>query len=221
MASTCNSPARWTEKRGPREGRSEYRVRLAPHFRRPLQHSLTPGSPMTANRIQASRLQQLAASTTSRRRSVPPSPPEPVSQSLTNDGVKTTPLSCPASDPTLSRRGRSRHRWSCLVVVFVRPVRAGRTRRPRARVRIQIRRTERAEEVVQKSVRARAYVSWKKRHVCKYRSWRRTIAPFMLAPCSASSMLCASLRPGQRPGLRALTTPPRGTIWAFARWRAF
>jgi hypothetical protein len=38
-----------------------------------------------------------------------------------------------------------------------------------------------------------------------------TIAPMTLAPCSASSMLSASLRPGQWPGLRALTTPARGT----------
>jgi hypothetical protein len=45
-----------------------------------------------------------------------------------------------------------------------------------------------------------------------------TIAPFMLAPCSASSMLCASLRPCRRPGLRALTTPPRGTCLALTRW---
>lgn len=34
----------------------------------------------------------------------------------------------------------------------------------------------------------------------------------MLAPCSASSMLSASLRPGRWPGLRAWTTPPRGTV---------
>jgi hypothetical protein len=40
-----------------------------------------------------------------------------------------------------------------------------------------------------------------------------TIAWMMLAPCSASSMLSASLRPGHRPGLRALTTPARGTDW--------
>jgi hypothetical protein len=38
-----------------------------------------------------------------------------------------------------------------------------------------------------------------------------TIAPKMLAPCSPSSMLSAPLRPGQWPGLRALTTPARGT----------
>lgn len=40
-----------------------------------------------------------------------------------------------------------------------------------------------------------------------------TIAHFRLAPCLASSMLFASLRPGRRPGLRALTTPARGTTW--------
>jgi hypothetical protein len=40
-----------------------------------------------------------------------------------------------------------------------------------------------------------------------------TIARMMLAPCSASSMLSASLRPGHGPGLRALTTPARGTDW--------
>ena len=45
------------------------------------------------------------------------------------------------------------------------------------------------------------------------RSNRTTIASMMLAPCSASSMLSASLRPGQWPGLRALTTPARGTVW--------
>jgi hypothetical protein len=54
------------------------------------------------------------------------------------------------------------------------------------------------------------------------RSWieivLRTIAHLMLVPCSVSSMLFAALRPGRRPGLRALTTPPRGTFQAVARW---
>lgn len=43
-----------------------------------------------------------------------------------------------------------------------------------------------------------------------------TIAPTMLAPCSASSMLSAWLRPGPRPGLRALTTPARGIPNSYA-----
>ncbi len=60
-----------------------------------------------------------------------------------------------------------------------------------------------------------------RRHVCRSGFRHRTIALIMLAPCSASSMLFASLRPGRRPGLRALTTPARGTTWAIARWRAF
>ena len=30
-------------------------------------------------------------------------------------------------------------------------------------------------------------------------------------------MLCAPLRPGRWPGLRALTTPPRGTVLALTR----
>jgi hypothetical protein len=51
-----------------------------------------------------------------------------------------------------------------------------------------------------------------KRHGCRPRSRRRTIAFLMLAPCSALSMLSAPLRPGRRPGLRALTTPPRGAF---------
>lgn len=46
----------------------------------------------------------------------------------------------------------------------------------------------------------------------------RTITPLMVAPCSASSMLFAPLRPGRRPGLRALTTPARGASRALARW---
>jgi hypothetical protein len=67
----------------------------------------------------------------------------------------------------------------------------------------------------------RTEIGSREAHVFAEETWRfrithlgvATIAPFMLAPCSASSMLCASLRPGQRPGLRALTTPPRGTCW--------
>ena len=44
-----------------------------------------------------------------------------------------------------------------------------------------------------------------------------SIAPVSLMPCSPSSMLFAPLRPGPRPGLRALTTPPRGMVLALAR----
>ena len=58
----------------------------------------------------------------------------------------------------------------------------------------------------------RRMYSRQKRQGCGPRSRRCPIAFLMLAPCSASSMLSAPLRPGHRPGLRALTTPPRGTF---------
>ena len=70
----------------------------------------------------------------------------------------------------------------------------------------------------QKPVRGQFGCSRQKRHVCGSRSRQRTIAGFMMAPCSASSMLFAALRPGRRPDLRALTTPPRGTSHAITRW---
>lgn len=55
---------------------------------------------------------------------------------------------------------------------------------------------------------------------CACRSGPISIASVSLMPCSPSSMLCAPLRPGQGPGLRALTTPLRGTVLALARcWR--
>jgi hypothetical protein len=63
------------------------------------------------------------------------------------------------------------------------------------------------------SVRARALFSRRIRRRSEWRSSHTTIAPMMLAPCSASSMLSAPLRPGRWPGLRALTTPARGTVW--------
>ena len=99
-----------------------------------------------------------------------------------------------------------------------RTVCAGRTRRPRARLRVQIRRNNAADESNSNRFARVACFPGRNVRFARSRSWRRTIAPFMLAPCSASSMLFASLRPGRRPGLRALTTPPRGTSWAFARW---
>ena len=63
---------------------------------------LTPGGSMTANHAQALLSQPLAASTSSRRRSVPPSLPEPVSQSL-NQRWRERPR-CPAPRVTPGRR---------------------------------------------------------------------------------------------------------------------
>lgn len=72
---------------------------------------------------------------------------------------------------------------------------------------------EARRHVLQESVRAPAQFSCRTRPRSRLGSSCTTIAPMMLAPCSASSMLSAALRPGLRPGLRALTTPPRGTDW--------
>lgn len=95
--------------------------------------------------------------------------------------------------------------------------RAGRTRRARARLHVEIAGT--MWPTNQPEIGAIAsHVFRKERRVLGSRSCRRTIARFMLAPRSASSMLFASLRPGRWPGLRALTTPPRGTSRALTRW---
>ena len=67
--------------------------------------------------------------------------------------------------------------------------------------------------VPQESVRALAAFSRRTYARSVARSNGTTIASMMLAPCSASSVLSASLRPGLWPGLRALTTPARGTDW--------
>ena len=55
-------------------------------------------------------------------------------------------MSCPASDPRLSRWGRSRHRWWCRRSPFPRSECAGRTRRWCARVRVEIRRKNTARK---------------------------------------------------------------------------
>ena len=75
---------------------------------------------------------------------------------------------------------------------------------------------EAGQRLSRQSVRARALFSRRTRHRSAWRSSPATIARMMLAPCSTSSMLSASLRPGPWPGLRALTTPARGTDW---QWR--
>ena len=206
---------------GPRGGQAKIASGWPPGFDGLSGHSLTPGGPMSATASASVCIAALAASTASRRRSVPPSLSVPVSQSL-NQRWRERPR-CPAlaSGPRPSRRGRSRHRWSCRMSLSARTGRARRTRRPRARVRVQIRRNEAADESHRNRLARVPMFSRKERRFCGSRSRCRTIAHFMLAPCSASSMLFASLRPGRRPGLRALTTPARGTTWAIARWPAF
>jgi hypothetical protein len=180
-------------------------------------HFLTPGSHMTANRVQASLSQQLAASASSRRRIVPPSPSESVWQPL-NQRWRERPR-CPAPRVTPGRRdgvvhaivGRAACR--CLRAQFVQDERA-------ARVHVFVSRFAGTT-----GRRIKTEIGLPASHVFPEgtsrfgsRSCRRTIARFMLAPGSASSMLFAALRPGRWPGLRALTTPPRGTSRALTRW---
>ena len=88
------------------------------------------------------------------------------------------------------------------------PVRAGEPRRPRAHSR-----RPGACRCVLAGIGSRTSAVLLKNTttIRDFRSNCTTIAPMMLAPCSASSMLSASLRPGRWPGLRALTTPARGT----------
>ena len=135
---------------GQERGQAKIASGWPPGFDGLSRHSLTPGGPMSANHVQASLSQQLAASTASRRRSVPPSPPEPVSQSL-NQRWRERPR-CPASPVTPGRRdgvvhaivGRAACR--CLRAQFVQDERAARvhvfvsrfagTRRPTDRTEI-------------------------------------------------------------------------------------
>jgi len=180
-----------------------------------------PGGSMSVRFVQASESEHLAAEPRSRRRSLPPSLSVSVSQSV-NQRWRERPR-CPASPVTPGRRdgvvhaivGRAAGR--CLRAQVVHDERAARC----ARVRVQFRRDEAADESHKKWARARPNVSRKERRLLRIQIPLPTIAHFRLAPCSASSLLFASLRPGRRPGLRALTTPARGTTWAIARWSAF
>ena len=188
-----------------------------PGFDAISRRSLTPGRSMSVHSVQPSVPQHLAATTPSRRRSVPPSLPEPVSQSL-NQRWRERPR-CPASPVAPDRRDGVVHaivgRASCRRLCAHRS--CG-TNAPPACTCSSPNSPERTGRgFVQKSVRACARVPG--RNVCSCsRILPSTIAFFMLVPCSASSMLFAALRPGRRPGLWALTTPPRGTHLALARW---
>ena len=121
-------------------------------------------------------------------------------------------MSCPASDPRPSRRGRSRHRWSCRTSPFPRRECAGRNAPPVCTSSCRDSPEKYDPRNAPKSLLARRRYFRQKRHGYRRRSRRRAIAFLMLAPCSASSMLSAPLRPGPWPGIRALTTPTRGTF---------
>ena len=55
-------------------------------------------------------------------------------------------MSCPSSDPRASRRGRSRHRWSCRMSTSARTRRADKRAARAARVRAEIRRNNAARK---------------------------------------------------------------------------
>ena len=184
---------------GPRGGPSENRVRLAPLFRRPLRTFPPLGSPMTANRVQASLAQQLAASTSPRRRSVPPSLPEPMSQSL-HQRWRERPR-CPALRVAPAPGDGVVHAIAGRAVchVSVQRVRQEETRRPPACVRGRVSPDNPPDK-------SRAH--WHDaqpllpdpRDDTPHQLCACTIARLILVPCSASSMLFAALRPGRKAG---------------------
>ena len=183
-----------------------------PGFDAICRRSLNPGGSMSEHTAQASVSRHLAARTPVRRRYVPPSLPESVPQSL-NQRWRERPR-CPASRVTLGRRdgvvhvivGRAACR--CLRAHVVQDERAARVHvfvSKFAGTKLPTKPTE---------IGPRTFHGFSGRNVATLDPdfCCRTIAISMLAPCSASSMLFASLRPGRRPGLRALTTPARGTV---------
>ena len=183
-----------------------------PGFDTLSRRSLTPGGSMSAHSVQASVSQHLAASTPPRRRFVPPSSSETVSQSV-NQRWRERPR-CRALRLTPAALTGSFTPSLVVSRVAVCVLRSCRRIAPPARpiARRDSARTKCADESAE-SVRARCPVLPENTSTFRSRSSRPTIASMMLAPCSASSMLSASLRPGRWPGLRALTTPPRGTRW--------
>jgi len=173
---------------------------------------------MSARSVQVSVSQHLAARPQRRRRSLPPSPSVPMSGSV-HQRWRERPR-CPALRVTPGRRDGVVH----AIVGRVRCRRPGASvveeerAHPRARSHVRIHREQPVDESHgNRLLRATGLSRW---HVtfAEPAFGRATIAISILVPCSASSMLSAALRPGQLPGLRALTTPARGTFSAIARW---
>ena len=167
---------------------------------------------MNVPRVQASVSQRLASGARPRRRLVPPSSSVQVSQRV-NQRWRERPR-CPALRVTPGCRDGVVH--AIVGGVAGRRFRAVNVQDERAagvhvfasrfagRIRL-------ANQTEISSGTCQVY-SRPKQHGCRLRSSRRTIALLMLPPCSASSMLSAPLRPGPWPGIRALTTPTRGTF---------
>jgi hypothetical protein len=173
---------------------------------------------MMAKHSQALLSQEVAPDASARRRFVPPSLQESVSESQ-NQRWRERPR-CPALPVAPERRGGVVHAIVGRVVCrcHLCAARAGRTRRPRAHDRVQVSREKAVGDPLANLVRSRGHLS-RNNVACGESDFAPyTIAFLMLAPCLASSMLSAALRPGWSPGLRALTTPPRGTCLALTRW---
>jgi hypothetical protein len=180
---------------------------------------LTPGGSMSATCVESFPSQQLGARASVRRRFVPPSLPEPVSQSQ-NQRWREGPR-CSALPVAPERRDGVVHasvgRVPCRCHKC--SARAGRWRRPHAHAHVRVRRDKAVGDPFADLVCSRGSLSRNKVAFGEPVFAPDTIASLMLAPCSASSMLFATLRPGRGPGLRALTTPVRGTCLAITRWR--
>lgn len=167
---------------------------------------------MSANRRQMLEAAYVAAFTTARRRSVPTRPRMAVPTSLherwrERPGRRARRLTPGCPDGVVHAIVR-RAPCRCLCGQFVQENRA-------ASVHSRAARSDGRSVAasLQGSVRAGTSFCGTADASSAARSSGTTIAPVMLAPCSASSMLSASLRPGRWPGLRALTTPARGTHW--------
>jgi hypothetical protein len=159
---------------------------------------------MTAKHAQALLSQEVAVRASARRRFVPPSLQESASQSQ-NQRWRERPR-CPALPVAPARRGGVVHaivgRVACRCHLCA--ARAGRTRRPRAHDRIEVRRDKAVGDLLTDCVRSRSNLSRKNVAFGESVFAPDTIASLMLAPCSASPMLSAALRPGCSPGLQGI-----------------
>ena len=166
---------------------------------------------MSTNRRQLLEAAYVAASATKRRRCLPPRPrvPAPMSpHQRWRERPRCRALHLPPGHPDgVVHAIVGRVAYRCLRTQFVQENRA-------ARVHVH---AARSVPMCSAGIGSRTGAVLLKNTTTIGTSIElHTIAPMMLAPCSASSMLSASLRPGRWPGLRALTTPARGTDW---QWR--
>jgi len=129
---------------------------------------------------------------------------------------------CPALRvaPAPCRGGRSHHRWPCWLSLAVQPVSSGETRRPPVCARRAVspdNPPDKSARTLGKSAATSSEILATNAVPIARLHHRAIDSRAVLGVVNA--LRCASTRP--RPGLRALTTPPRGTTWAIARWPAF